>query len=242
MNGAFGAPRFSELVSGKPYVGRGIICGLSPDASKAVTAYFITGRSANSRNRIFLKDGDGLMIKAFDESKTEDPSLIIYHPLRSLPGGLVVTNGDQTDTICDFLAVGKSFEEALRTRTFEPDAPNYTPRISAVMSFGGRCRYAMSILKSGDPEGLSCRRFFFEYEALPARGHFLHTYMTDGDPLPAFRGEPEELSLPDSADGLAEEIWRGLNEENRIALYVRYTDLQSGEHEDVLFNEREKGK
>ena len=229
-------PAIKDRIAGNPYVGRGIIIGKSEDASKAVTAYFIMGRSANSRNRVFLEQGDDLMIKPFDESRVEDPSLIIYYPIRKTRDGLIVTNGDQTDTIYDFYNEGKSFEEALRTREFEPDGPNWTPRISGILNFGDDLTYKMSILKSADPEGTACNRFFYEYKALPGLGHFLHTYVTDGTPIPTFQGEPERVSIPNDIDAFTEEIWNNLNEDNRISLYVRYTDLKDGSTENRLIN------
>lgn len=227
-----------ELIKGNPYVGRGIICGMTGDGNKAVSAYFIMGRSLNSRNRVFVEDGDDLMIKPYDESKVEDPSLIIYYPLRMTEGGMIVTNGDQTDTIRDFMAEGKSSADALRTREFEPDGPNFTPRISSVFDFTERT-YSMSILKSEDAEGTSCARYFFEYSMMPGLGHFIHTYETDGSPIPTFIGEPDRLSIPDDIDALAEVIWNDLDEANKISLYVRYVDLKTGGYESRLVNKYE---
>lgn len=224
-----------DLIEGDPYVGRGIVCGMTPDGTRAASAYFIMGRSANSRNRIFVEEGEDLMIRPFDESKVEDPSLIIYYPLRMLPGKMIVTNGDQTDTIRDFDAEGKSFTEALRTREFEPDGPNFTPRISSEFDFG-RASYSMSILKSGDPEGTVCSRYFFEYNMLPGLGHFIHTYETDGNPLPTFLGEPDRVTVPDSIDDFADEIWENLDFDNKISLYVRYVDLSDNSYESRIFN------
>lgn len=226
-----------DRISGNPYVGRGIIIGQTADASKAVIAYFIMGRSANSRNRIFLEQGDDLMIRPFDESKVEDPSLIIYYPVRKTEDGLIVTNGDQTDTIYEFMQKGASFEDALRTRAFEPDGPNWTPRISGFLALDEEgMHYKMSILKSADPEGSACNRFFYEYAALPGLGHFLHTYVTDGTPIPTFQGEPERIAIPDDIDAFTEEIWDNLDTSNRISLYVRSIDLKDGTTESRLIN------
>ncbi len=223
------------LISGNPYVGRGIICGMSPDGKHAVSAYFIMGRSANSRNRVFVEAGDDLMIRPFDESKVEDPSLIIYYPLRMLPGKMIVTNGDQTDTIRDFDAEGKSFADALRTREFEPDGPNFTPRISSEFYFDQRS-YSMSILKSGDADGNTCSRYFFEYSLQPGLGHFIHTYETDGNPIPTFLGEPDRVSVPDDIEEFTDEIWDSLDPDNKISLYVRYVDLSDGTYESRIIN------
>ncbi len=225
----------TDLIAGNPYVGRGIICGMTPDGKRAVSAYFIMGRSANSRNRVFVEEGSDLMIRPFDESKVEDPTLIIYYPLRMIPGKMIVTNGDQTDTIRDFDEDGKSFTEALRTREFEPDGPNFTPRISSEFDFGEKS-YSMSILKSGNAEGTCCSRYFFEYAMQPGLGHFIHTYETDGSPIPTFLGEPDRLSVPDDIDELTDEIWDSLDEANKISLYVRYVDLDDGSYESRIIN------
>lgn len=225
-----------EAVAGNAYVGRGIVLGETPDGKKAVSAYFIMGRSENSRNRIFLEEGENVMIKPFDESKVEDPSLIIYYPMRKHEDKLIVTNGDQTDTVYEFLKVGKSFEEALNTRCFEPDGPNWTPRISGQFTFGEKLTYKMSILKSADEKGSACNRYYFQYEALPGTGHFLHTYMQDGNPLPTFLGEPERVAVLDDIDAFTAEIWENLNEENKISLYVRYVDLETGAAENRMIN------
>lgn len=229
---------FNELVDGNPYPGRGIILGISPDSTKLVTAYFIMGRSANSRNRMFVKDGDDVMIVPFDESKVEDPSLIIYYPLRVYKDYLIVTNGDQTDTIRDYLDRQETFADALRTRSFEPDGPNWTPRISGIawISHKGIPYYKMSILKAGDPDGIICNRYFFEYEGAPGLGHFIHTYMTDGNPIPTFMNEPERVDIPGDINAFAELIWNSLDNENKISLYVRYTDIETGKYEDTLIN------
>ena len=226
----------SRLIKGNPYVGRGIVAGCSPEG-RAVAAYFIMGRSANSRNRIFaLKEGE-LFTEPFDASKVEDPSLIIYAAVRSYENKLVVTNGDQTDTIVAGLKEGKSFSQALSTREFEPDAPNLTPRISAMLSFEeGSFGYQMSILKSMDAQGSACCRYTFDYPALPGLGHFIHTYVTDGNPIPTFQGEPERMAIPQSIDQFTQELWEALDENNKISLYVRYTDVNSGEYEERLIN------
>ena len=211
------------------YPGRGILAGKTPDG-KLFLAYFIMGRSVNSRNRVFAPDGDGLRTRAFDEAKLNDPSLIIYAPVRVLGNRTIVTNGDQTDTIADALQSGGSFESALHLRTFEPDAPNFTPRISALASVeNGDFSLKMGILKSADPEGSSCCRFFYNYERVaPGLAYFLHTYRGDGDPLPPFEGEPERVAIPDmDIDRLTEEIWRALNPENRVSLWVRTVDLST---------------
>lgn len=225
-----------EYIAGNPYVGRGIIIGRTPDAKKAVTAYFIMGRSANSRNRVFEEVKDDVMIKPFDESKVEDPSLIIYHPLRVDDKKIIITNGDQTDTIRDFMKTGMCFQCALRTRSFEPDAPNWTPRISGLVDIEDDFTYKMSILKSANSEGTSCNRYFFEYEGLAGQGHFIHTYMTDGNPIPTFTGEPKRLLISDDIEELTSEIWENLNEENKISLYVRYTDIKTGEYDKRIIN------
>ena len=226
-----------QLIQGNPYVGRGIVLGRSADGSKAVSAYFIMGRSQNSRNRVFtLRDG-ALFTEPFDASRVEDPSLIIYAALRMLDNKLIVTNGDQTDTIYDGLKAGMSFSQALAQRQFEPDAPNLTPRISGMITFGqGDFSYQMSILKSADAEGSACCRYTFDYPALPGLGHFIHTYVTDGNPIPTFQGEPERVAIPDSIDEFTETVWNNLDENNKISLYVRYTDLATGEYTERLIN------
>ena len=229
-----------EYIEGNPYVGRGIAVGMTGDGKTAVTAYFIMGRSENSRNRIFVEEGEDLMIRTFDVSKVEDPWLIIYYPVRLVGQKLIVTNGDQTDTIRDFLQEGGSFEEALRTRAFEPDGPNWTPRISGLLCFEDGFRYKMSILKSADAAGSACSRYFFEYPGIPGQGHFLHTYMTDGSPIPTFCGEPERITVPEDIDAFAEEIWTSLNEDNKISLYVRYTDIATGAAVSRMINKWEE--
>lgn len=226
-----------DRIAGNSYVGRGIILGKTPDARCAVSAYFIMGRSANSRNRVFVKHGGDLFTEPFDPSHVEDPSLIIYAALREVEGGLIVTNGDQTDTIRDGLAVGKSFSESLEPRSFEPDHPNLTPRISGLITFGEQdFSYQMSILKSADPEGSATNRYTFSYAALPALGHFIHTYVCDGNPIPTFQGEPERVAIPNDIDELTSEIWDNLDTDNRISLYVRYTDVTTGEISERLIN------
>ena len=226
-----------KLIENNSYVGRGIILGKSEDGKSAVSAYFIMGRSENSRNRIFTKEEEGIRILPFDASKVEDPSLIIYYPVREEGNKLIVTNGDQTDTIYNFIKEGKSFEEALETREFEPDAPNFTPRISGMITFGeGDFTYKMSILKSADAEGTACNRFNYSYSSLKGLGHFIHTYVCDGNPIPTFQGEPERVAIPDSIDELTENIWKNLDENNKISLYVRYTSLEDGSIEERMIN------
>ena len=224
-----------EKLSANRYPGRGIVLGLTPDGKEAVAAYFIMGRSVNSRNRIFALEPDGIRTEAYDPSKMEDPSLIIYHPVRQLGRALIVTNGDQTDTIRDFLEKGKTMEEALRTRKFEHDGPNWTPRISGIQASDGS--YKMSILKAADPEGHHCARFFWEYPATAGLGHFLHTYVCDGNPvIPTFQGEPERVSIPADIDVFTQELWENLNADNKISLFVRYTDLETGAHCQRIIN------
>ena len=220
-----------------PYPGRGIMLGRSADNRCAVIAYFIMGRSENSRNRVFEETEDGIRTKAFDESKMTDPSLIIYHPVRRMDNGItIVTNGDQTDTIRDNILAGHCYRHALNTRTFEPDGPNYTPRISGVVKPNGS--YDLSILKSLDGDPACACRYFYEYDAPRAgMGHFIHTYESDGSPLPSFEGEPRRVSVtaPD-AETLAEELWLALNEDNKVSLFVRYIDLETGEDETSIIN------
>lgn len=226
-----------ELIRTNSYVGRGIVCGKTADGKKAVTAYFIMGRSDNSRNRIFTEKGDEVIIYPFDASKVEDPSLIIYSPIRKYKNKLIVTNGNQTDTIYDYVKDGKSFEEALETRAFEPDFPNFTPRISAMMTFVEEdFTYKMSILKSADADGTACNRYTFCYNTLPGMGHFIHTYVCDGNPIPTFQGEPERVIIPNNIDDFKDSIWNNLNSDNKISLYVRYIDLETGETENRLIN------
>ena len=220
------------------YPGRGIVIGRSMDGKKAVTAYFIMGRSSNSRNRVFAAEGEGIRTEAFDASKLEDPSLIIYAPVRVLGTRTIVTNGDQTDTIYDGLKAGMTFEQSLRNREFEPDAPNYTPRISGVMEVeNGEYHYAMSILKSNNGSPDSCSRYTFAYETPAAgEGPFIHTYMHDGNPLPSFEGEPKLVEIDGEIDEFAKMVWENLNEENKVSLFVRYIDIETGEYETRIVN------
>ena len=219
----------AEKLASNAYPGRGIVLGITPDGKKSVAAYFIMGRSVNSRNRVFIEEADGIRTEAHDPSLMQDPSLIIYHPVRELARSLIVTNGDQTDTVRDGLLSGLSFSASLESRTFEPDAPNLTPRISGMMTLAdGDFSYQMSILKSADPVGSACNRFTYSYAALAGVGHFLHTYMGDGNPLPTFTGEPERVAILDDIDAFTEEIWSSLNAENKISLAVRYYSLEDG--------------
>lgn len=229
--------KINELIKGNPYVGRGIVIGRSKDGKNAVTAYFIMGRSANSRNRIFTEKEGDVYTEPFDASRVEDPSLIIYAAIRKLDNKLIVTNGDQTDTIYDGIKSGLSFSEALMSRQFEPDAPNLTPRISGMLTFEDNdfC-YQMSILKSIDPEGTDCARYTFDYPSSNGLGHFIHTYVTDGNPIPTFQGEPERITIPDDIDEFTNDLWNALDEDNKISLYVRYTDLESGKDTNRLIN------
>lgn len=226
-----------DRIDGNPYVGRGIVIGKSSDGKKAATAYFIMGRSTNSRNRVFTVKNGEVFTEPFDASKVEDPSLIIYAALRKFENKLIVTNGDQTDTVYDGIVTGKSFSESLESREFEPDAPNFTPRISGILTFGENdFKYEMSILKSLDENGSDCARYTFSYPSKAGLGHFIHTYVTDGNPIPTFQGEPERVAIPDSIDEFADEIWNYLDENNKISLYVRYTNLTDGSYEEKLIN------
>ena len=221
------------------YHGRGIIIGKSTDGKKAITAYFIMGRSVNSRNRVFVAEGDAMRTKAFDESKMTDPHLIIYYPVRVLGNKTIVTNGDQTDTIYELMDKQMTFEQALRTREFEDDAPNYTPRISGIIHHeNGEMNYAMSILKSADGDGSYCQRYTYAYSnPIAGRAKFIHTYKCDGDPLPSFEGEPKTLTLPDvDIDAMTDIIWENLNEDNKVSLFVRYIDLETNEVETRIVN------
>ena len=226
-----------ELIKGNPYVGRGIVIGKSADGTKACLAYFIMGRSANSRNRVLTEKGEELYTEPFDLSKVEDPSLIIYRAICAYKNSTIVSNGDQTDTILEGLKTGKSFSESLASREFEPDRPNYTPRISGILYFEEKdFHYEMSILKSADEEGSACNRYTYSYVSLPGLGHFLHTYLGDGSPIPTFTGEPERIKIPDSIDLFAKELWEALDDNNKIALYVRYVDLTDKTSESRLIN------
>lgn len=225
-------------LSATTYPGRGIVIGRSEDGKKAVTAYFIMGRSANSRNRIFVEDGEGIRTQAFDESKLEDPSLIIYAPVRVFGNKTIVTNGDQTDTIYDLMDKQQTFEQSLRTREFEPDAPNYTPRISGIMHLeNSGYNFAMSILKSDNGNPDSCNRYTFAYSNPPAgEGRFIHTYMGDGNPLPSFEGEPVLVGIKGDIDSFTSLVWDNLNEENKVSLFVRFIDIETGKYESRIVN------
>ena len=228
----------SEELKGNSYPGRGIVIGRSEDGTKAVTAYFIMGRSVNSRNRVFVTEGEGIRTEAFDPSKLEDPSLIIYAPVRVLGNKTIVTNGDQTDTIYDLMDKQYTFEQALRTREFEPDAPNYTPRISGILHFeNGDFNYAMSILKSNNGNPDSCNRYTYAYSNPAAgEGRFIHTYMGDGNPLPSFEGEPVLVDIPDDIDKFADTVWNSLNEENKVSLFIRYINVADQTYETRIIN------
>ncbi len=224
----------AEKLASNSYPGRGIVLGVTPDGSTSVAAYFIMGRSVNSRNRVFLEEPDGIRTEAHDPSLMQDPSLIIYHPVRELARSLIVTNGDQTDTIRDGMERGESFEAALRSRIFEHDGPTWTPRISGLVLPSGD--YKMSILKAADPEGSACTRFCWEYPGLAGLGHFLHTYVCDGSPIPTFQGEPERVAMNDSIDAFTAELWDNLNEANKISLFVRYTNIATRQYEQRIVN------
>lgn len=226
-----------DLIKGNSYVGRGIILGKSQDGKNAVSAYFIMGRSQNSRNRVFSYEDGVLYTKPFDVSKVEDPSLIIYAAVREYENKLIVTNGDQTDTIFEGLKQGKCFTKSLKSREFEPDAPNLTPRISGMITFCDKdFSYKMSILKSADKDGTACNRYTFDYSALCGLGHFIHTYVCDGNPIPTFQGEPERTIIPNDVDQFTNEIWDNLDNDNKISLFVRYTNLETGEKQDRIIN------
>ena len=228
-----------EKLSTNAYPGRGIVLGITPDGQNAVAAYFIMGRSVNSRNRVFIPEDDGIRTEAFDPSLMVDPSLIIYHPVREAGCGLIVTNGDQTDTIWEYLARGESWEAALRTRKFEHDGPNWTPRISGLQ--GGDGSYKMSILKAADPEGNACARYFYEYPATAGLGHFIHTYVCDGNPvIPTFQGEPERVAMDNDMEAFTAMLWESLNEDNKISLFVRYTNLSTGAYKQTILNKHSK--
>lgn len=233
--------QLDQKLKNNSYPGRGIVIGRSADGKTAVTAYFIMGRSTNSRNRVFVTDGEGIRTKAFDPSKLEDPSLVIYAPVRVLGNDTIVTNGDQTDTIYDGFAKGLTFEQALRSREFEPDAPNYTPRISGVLHIEkGSFEYDMSILKSNHGDPACCNRYTFTYDnPLPGEGHFIHTYMGDGNPLPSFQGEPERVEIEGDIDSFANMLWDNLNQENKVSLFVRFIDIVSGASETRIINKNQ---
>ena len=226
-----------ELINGNSYVGRGIVIGKTADAKRAAIAYFIMGRSANSRNRVFVERDGAIFTEPYDASKVEDPSLIIYAAIRQLDNKLIVTNGDQTDTIYNGVKSGLSFSDSLTVREFEPDAPNLTPRISGMLTFAnGDFKYDMSILKSADAEGTACNRYTFAYPSLQGLGHFIHTYVCDGNPIPTFQGEPERVAIPNCIDEFTAKIWSNLDADNKISLYVRYVDLATGESESRMIN------
>ncbi|MBQ2284158.1 MAG: IMP cyclohydrolase [Clostridia bacterium] len=227
-----------QELSQNAYPGRGIVIGKTPDGKKAVTAYFIMGRSSNSRNRVFVTEGEGIRTEAFDPSKLEDPSLIIYAPVRVLNNYTIVTNGDQTDTIFDGMSKGETFEQSLRIREFEPDGPNYTPRISGIMKVENNTfHYAMSILKSNNGNPDACNRYTFTYEnPVNGEGHFIHTYMHDDNPLPSFEGEPKLVAIDNDMDAFANMLWENLNEDNKVSLFVRYIDIETGSYETKIIN------
>ena len=226
----------AQELSSNTYPGRGIILGRTPDGKKAAIAYFIMGRSVNSRNRVFVTDGDGIRTQAHDPALLSDPSLVIYAPVRVLGSSTIVTNGDQTDTIYDMMSQGRTFEDALRTRSFEPDAPNYTPRISGLVAKDGS--YRLSILKSNNGNGASAQRFFYEYsQPVAGEGHFIHTYRCDGDPIPSYEGEPTLVEIPDLAlDAFTQLVWENLNPDNKVSLFTRYIDLETGAAESRIVN------
>ena len=228
----------AEELRGNAYPGRGIVIGRTPDGKKAVTAYFIMGRSENSRNRVFVEDGAGIRTQAFDPSKLTDPSLIIYAPVRVLGNKTIVTNGDQTDTIYEGMDKQLTFEQSLRSREFEPDGPNYTSRISGIMHIeNGRYNFAMSILKSDDGDPQSCNRYTYAYENPKAgQGRFIHTYMHDGNPLPSFEGEPKVVAISGEIDEFAKMVWENLNPDNKVSLFVRYIDIETGAYESRIIN------
>ena len=227
----------NQELRGNAYPGRGIVIGKSQDGGRAVVAYFIMGRSVNSRNRIFAEEPDGIRTEAADPAKMEDPSLIIYHPVRQMGRGLIVTNGDQTDTIRDFLEKGLPFEQALRTREFEPDGPNWTPRISGLLSPDGS--YKLSILKAADEAGTACLRQTFEYPGQAGLGHFLHTYQCDGSPIPSFEGEPTPVTIEGDIDAFTTSLWESLNQDNKVSLFVRYIDLATGQAQTRIVNKNQ---
>ena len=230
-----------QELKGNAYPGRGIVIGKSEDGKYAVTAYFIMGRSENSRNRVFVTEGDGIRTQAYDPSKLTDPSLIIYAPVRVLGKETIVTNGDQTDTVYDGISKGLTFEQSLRSREFEPDAPNYTPRISGMLTVEkGRFDYQMSILKSNNGNPAACNRYTFSYEnPVAGEGHFIHTYLCDGNPLPSFEGEPKLVAIQDNIEIFTELLWNSLNADNKVSLFVRYINIETGEYETKIVNKNE---
>ncbi len=229
-----------EALKQNAYPGRGIVLGTSEDGKFAVAAYFIMGRSENSRNRVFVIDGEGIRTQAFDPSKMVDPSLIIYAPVRVLGNTTIVTNGDQTDTVYEQMQAGKTFEESLRIREFEPDAPNYTPRISGIIERDGNYQYALSILKSADGDPASCQRYTFTYSnPIAGVGHFIHTYQGDGNPLPSFEGEPEKVAIAGNIDTFTNAIWESLHPENKVSLFVRFIELETGKAETRIINKNQ---
>ena len=232
-----GINKIEDLLRSNSYPGRGIIVGKSADGKSAMIAYFIMGRSTNSRNRIFERFEGGMRTKAFDESKLVDPSLIIYNPYLSYENMDIVTNGDQTNTVYDGLKAGVDFDKALSSREFEPDFPNFTPRISSLLTYAdGDFTYKMSILKSADEKGSACDRFGYHYSAIQGFGHFIHTYECDGNPIPSFYGEPEKVVLPNTASELADIVWGSLNEDNKVSLFVRVVNLENGKAEEIIIN------
>lgn len=228
----------SKELSSTSYPGRGIIIGKTKDGSKAAIAYFIMGRSENSRNRVFVTEGEGIRTEAFDPGKLEDPSLIIYAPVRVLGNKTIVTNGDQTDTVYELMEQGLTFEQSLKTRCFEPDAPNYTPRISGLLEFENKgFAYSMSILKSNNGNPDQCNRYTFSYDnPVAGEGHFIHTYMGDGNPLPSYEGEPTLVDIPDDMDEFADIVWNNLNDENKVSLFVRYVNLEDNTYRTKIIN------
>ena len=230
-----------QELKGNAYPGRGIVIGKSEDGKYAVTAYFIMGRSENSRNRVCVTEGEGIRTQAYDPSKLTDPSLIIYAPVRVLGKETIVTNGDQTDTVYEGVSKGLTFEQSLRSREFEPDAPNYTPRISGMLTVeNGRFDYQMSILKSNNGNPAACNRYTFSYEnPVAGEGHFIHTYLCDGNPLPSFEGEPKLVAIQDDIEIFTELLWNSLNEENKVSLFVRYIDIETGKYETKIVNKNE---
>lgn len=224
-----------STLSANAYPGRGLVMGVTGDGHAAML-YFIMGRSENSRNRVFVKEGDGIRIEPFDMSKVSDPSLIIYRPVRKYGNAYIVTNGDQTDTVYDFLRKGGSFSDALLSRSFEPDAPNFTPRISGLMTLDADCRYTLSILKKQDADSTFCARQYFEFRGQKGLGHLIHTYEGDGDPLPSFAGEPGKVALPENGEAFVRAVWQSLNAANRISLYARFVPLSGGEETAYILN------